>query len=71
MTANPINRMLPGSLAEGHYAHQDAGTGRAPGRGTTSAVDGIVTPAKSRPSNVVTPHVKRAQPATTQGPETS
>jgi hypothetical protein len=26
MTASPINRMLPGSLAEGHYAHQRPGT---------------------------------------------
>jgi hypothetical protein len=30
--------MLPGSLAEGHYAHQRP-AGTAPGRGTTSARD--------------------------------
>jgi len=31
MTASPISRMLPGSLAEGHYAHQ------RPGRDCTGA----------------------------------
>jgi hypothetical protein len=32
MTASPINRMLPESLAEGHYTHQ------RPGQGDWSAI---------------------------------
>src|SRR5713101_5055945 len=38
-TASPISRMLPGSLAERHDAHQRPGLVPAQGRGTTSAVD--------------------------------
>src|SRR5213593_4104547 len=32
-TASPISRMLPGSLAEGHDAHQRPGLDETPGRG--------------------------------------
>src|SRR4029453_16675862 len=48
MTASPISRMLPGSLAEGHYAHQRPGLDEHRGAGQRALLDDLVRPLQQR-----------------------
>ena len=48
MTASPISRMLPGSLAEGQYAHQRPGQGHRGGVVGTAVLGSALEPPRER-----------------------